>query len=526
MNTGRQFTKSQHFWVVAVMLIICGFFHYFVPQTPLLRESDFPLTRQAVVRIIFLLPVAAAAFGFGLKGGMITLALATLIMLPRAIFISEQPIDALFETVGVAIVGGLLIWMIDVQEREKRLRQRVVEELEAVNAIALTLTQSRELDTMLDHVLGKTLMVIGIPEPKGAILLLDPWGQTLNVRAHRGLCSEFIDRAQDVPLEECLCGLTAESGEVLIVQDAMNHPRHLRCVEKEPHAHACVPLTSKDRLLGIMDFYLPDGHQVDSVDKKMFAAIGRQIGVAVENARLCENLRFYAWKISEAQEDERKRIARELHDDTAQRLIAISRHLDTLEASEKNLSPAGMERLEQIQRRIESASKEVRRFSRDLRPSVLDDLGLVPAVKGLLVDLRESGMIAELSISGDTHRLPPDVELALFRIIQEALNNVRKHAQASHVAIDVEFLDSRVKVSVRDDGQGFELMGSPGDFAYAGKFGLLGIQERVQLLHGHFQVQAGKGKGTTVSVDVPTEPSRPWSPTREHGGESLGAPLD
>ena len=505
MNTSRQLTRSRHFWVVAVMLLICGFFHYFIPQTPLLIESEFPMTRQAVVRIIFLLPVAAAAFGFGLRGGMITLALATLIMLPRAILISDQPIDALFETVGVAIVGGLLVWMIDVQEREKRLRQRVVRELEAVNAIVLTLTQSRDLDAMLSEVLGKVLEVIGIPEPKGAILLLDPWGQTLNVRAHRGLCSEFIDRAQDVPLEECLCGLTAESGEVLVVQDALNHPRHVRCIEKEPHAHACVPLTSKDRLLGIMDFYLPNGHQVDTVDRKMFAAIGRQIGVAVENARLCENLRFYAWQITKAQEDERKRIARELHDDTAQQLVALSRQLDTLAASEENLSEAGTERLERLQRRIENALLGVRRFSRDLRPSVLDDLGLLPALEGLLPDLEESGISTELSISGDRHRLPLDVELALYRIVQEALNNVSRHAQASNVMIDVEFIDSRVKVVVRDDGQGLELLGSPGDFAYAGKFGLLGIEERTLLLHGHLKVQSGIGKGTTISVDVPTE---------------------
>jgi signal transduction histidine kinase len=139
-----------------------------------------------------------------------------------------------------------------------------------------------------------------------------------------------------------------------------------------------------------------------------------------------------------------------------------------------------------------------------LRPSVLDDLGLVPAVKGLFADLEESGVPVELYISGDRHRLPPEVELALYRIVQEALNNVRKHAQASHVRIDVKFTDGRIQVAVSDDGKGFELMGSPGDFAYAGKFGLLGIQERVQLLHGHFQVQAGKGQGTTISVDVPT----------------------
>ncbi len=487
------------------MLIICGFFHYFVPQMSLLRDSQFPMTRQAVVRIIFLLPVAAAAFGFGLRGGLITLAVAVLIMLPRVIFISAQPFDALFETLGVAIVGGLLVWMIDVQEREKRLRQRVVEELEAVNSIALTLTRPHRLDAMLNQTLDKISEVIGIPEPAGAILLLDPWGHTLTVRAYRGQYPEFVNGASQIPLSERLCGQTATSGEVLVMEDALNHPQHVGCLEEDPHTHVCVPLTSKDLLLGVMEFYLPGNHQVDNVDRKMFGAIGRQIGVAVENARLCENLRFYAWQITQAQEDERKRIARELHDDTSQQLVALSRYLDTLADSEEDLSEAGIERLEQLQRRIEDALQGVRRFSRDLRPSVLDDLGLLPALQGLLSDLEGYGIATEMRISGDTRRLAPDVELALFRIVQETLNNVHRHAQASNVVIDVGFQDGRVKVDVRDDGQGFELPGRPGDFAYSGKFGLLGIEERAQLLDGEFRVQSGKGEGTVVSVDVPTE---------------------
>jgi putative methionine-R-sulfoxide reductase with GAF domain len=284
MKEDQGLTKSGYFWVVVVMLIICGFFHYFVTQAHLMQQAAFPMTRQAVVRIIFLLPVAAAAFGFGLKMGLVTLAVSVLIMLPRALFISAQPLDALFEILAVAIVGCLLVWMIDVQEREKKLRQRVVEELETVNAIALTLTQPHDLDAMLEKTLDRVSEVIGIAEPAGAILLLDPWGRTLHVRAYRGQYPEFVESVDEVPLYECLCWLTAESGEVLVVEDALNHPRHVRCVERDPHTHVCVPLKSKDRLLGVMEFYLPENHQVDAIDRKMLAAIGRQIGVAVENA--------------------------------------------------------------------------------------------------------------------------------------------------------------------------------------------------------------------------------------------------
>lgn len=470
---------------------------------PLLSSSGFPMTRQAVVRIIFLLPVAAAAFAFGRTGGLVTMALATLIMLPRAIILSDQPLDALFEIVGVTLVGCILVWMIDVQEKEKKLRQRAVEELETVNAIALTLTQPHDLDAMLDKALGKVLEVTGVPEPKGAILLLDPLGQTLNVRAHQGMSPGFGERAVNVPLTECMCGLTAEAGNVMVVRDAVNHPRHTRCLVREPHTHVCVPLKSKDRMLGVMDFYLPASHPVDAVDEEMYGAIGRQVGVAVENARLCENLRFYVRQITDAQEDERRRIARDLHDDTAQRLIALSRRIDALATSDENMTEAGLEVLERLQQLIEEILRGVRRFSRDLRPSVLDDLGLLPAIEGLLAGVREHGIAAELTVLGEKRRLAPDVELGLFRIVQEALNNVMRHAGASLVAVGVEFDDSRVSVIVRDDGQGFELLASPSDFATIGRFGLLGIEERTQLMRGNFQVKSESGQGTTINVGVP-----------------------
>jgi signal transduction histidine kinase len=261
---------------------------------------------------------------------------------------------------------------------------------------------------------------------------------------------------------------------------------------------------SKERLLGVMDFYLPAAYPVDAIDREMFGAIGRQVGVAVENARLCENLRFYVRQITEAQEDERKRVARELHDDTAQRLVALSRQLDTLSGDEYGLSAEGFERLEQLQQEIEDTLQGVRRFSRDLRPSVLDDLGLLPALEGLLSNLEKDGLSTELRTSGATRRLPSDAELALYRIAQEALNNVRRHAHASSVVIHVEFEADRVRISVSDDGHGFQqLSGGTSDYALAGRFGLLGIEERAQLFQGHFHMRSGEGEGTTLGVDLP-----------------------
>jgi signal transduction histidine kinase len=235
----------------------------------------------------------------------------------------------------------------------------------------------------------------------------------------------------------------------------------------------------------------------------MFAAIGRQIGVAVENARLCEKLRYYVMQVTGAQEDERRRIARELHDDTAQRLIDLSRRLDDLATVDDILSGAAGERIEQLQLRIEDILQGVRRFSRDLRPTVLDDLGLLPALEGQLADLDDHGIEWELELSGERRRLPLDVELGLFRIVQEAVNNVKRHSQASQVTISVGFAENQVRIRVQDNGKGFELLGSTSDLAAMGRFGLVGIEERIQLMGGNFVVQSEPGEGTIVDVDVP-----------------------
>ncbi|MGD8626862.1 MAG: GAF domain-containing sensor histidine kinase [Anaerolineae bacterium] len=499
MNRIVEIVENRHFWIVTAMLAICTVFHY-MTLDPI--SGAFSLTRQSVVRIIYLLPVAAASFAFGYTGGCITLALAVLLMLPRVFLISPQPVDAFFETVGVGIVGYIVVWMIETQEKEKRLRQRVVEELQAVNAITLTLTQPYDLDAMLDKALARVLEIVGGLQPMGVILLLEPRGKTLRLRAQRGMPDDFLGKEKKVLLDECLCGLVVDNDHVLVMPNALDHPQHVWCPYPAPHAHVCVPLKSKQRVVGIMDFYLDASVSLDGVDREMLAAIGRQIGVAVENARLCENLRFYVRKITRAQEEERKRIARELHDDTVQRLIDLSRRVDNLSLPPE--VPARMvEALETLQGRIQDTLDNVRRFSRDLRPSVLDDLGLLPAIEGLLADLESRGIETALGIEGRPRRLKPEAEIDLYRIVQEALNNVRRHAEASRVVLTVDYGEKQIQILVRDNGKGFEGAGQPGDFASAGMYGLVGMQERAQRLHGQLRIVAPESEGTVVVVEVP-----------------------
>jgi len=218
-----------------------------------------------------------------------------------------------------------------------------------------------------------------------------------------------------------------------------------------------------------------------------------------------DNLRYYVREITGAQEEERKRIARELHDDTAQVLASLSRQLDNFIRKKHGLTPNEVFFLKDLQAQLNRGVQSVHRFCQALRPSVLDDLGLIPALRSLVTGLQESeGIDTDLKVLGGERRFSPEVESLLFRIVQEALNNIRRHAQASEAQVVMEFAEDRTKVTISDNGRGFELLGRVDDLPRSGKLGLAGIQERVRLLGGTIEVQSTLGKGTTLIVEIPS----------------------
>ncbi len=224
-----------------------------------------------------------------------------------------------------------------------------------------------------------------------------------------------------------------------------------------------------------------------------------------ERKRAEGNLRQYLKEITRAQEEERKRIARELHDDTAQILGSLSRQLDNFVRKKHGFTPNEVLFLKDLQAQLNRGVLGVQRFIQNLRPSLLDDLGLIPAVRSLLKGLQESdGIATALKVLGGGRRFSPEVELLLFRIVQEALNNIRRHAQASEAQVVVEFAEDKVKVTISDNGRGFSLSEGVDGLPRNGKLGLAGMQERARLLGGTLEVKSTPDKGTTLIAEVPT----------------------
>lgn len=216
-----------------------------------------------------------------------------------------------------------------------------------------------------------------------------------------------------------------------------------------------------------------------------------------------KGLQALVQRVTQAQEDERERIARELHDETLQALFLLAREQENIAATPE--SPDSLkERLSRLARLAGNAAEGLRRFSRDLRPSVLNDLGLIPALEWLSSDLsHRTRTETRFHTEGTPRRLPPQVEMALFRITQEALRNVEKYARATSVDFTLSFDTSRVLLTISDDGVGFTVPKSLDELVAAGKLGLVGLKERAVLAGGTLEVKSSPGKGTRVSVTIP-----------------------
>jgi two-component system sensor histidine kinase DegS len=210
-------------------------------------------------------------------------------------------------------------------------------------------------------------------------------------------------------------------------------------------------------------------------------------------------LQGYVRLATDAQEEERKRLARELHDDTIQTLLVAKTQLEAASAEPLPDETAG--RLQQVDAAIEAAIDDVRRFTRDLRPSLLDDLGLVHAIDWLVTDLATRAAIAaHLETTGQPRRLEQRYELALFRMIQEAVHNVERHAGATKVEVRLDFRDG-VRATISDDGHGFDVEQALNGRAQPEKLGLLGMRERAKLTGAELTITSTPS-GTRVAVTL------------------------
>ncbi|MDP2916538.1 MAG: GAF domain-containing protein [Dehalococcoidia bacterium] len=396
------------------------------------------------------------------------------------------------------------------KDSTEKTKQRT-RELEGLNAIALTICQSLDLDTILSGSLQRVMELIGMEI--GGILLLDDRTKTLAYRVHNGLSDSSVKDSERLKIDHSIEGKVAKSGDPVILDNVSDEQTsvHPMLAAENVRAFVCFPLRSKDKIIGVLNLASRKPRNFTAVDRQLLYSIASQISIAIENARLYEEVRDKEKVLTEllkhsisAQEEERKRIARELHDETSQALTTLAIGLETIAKS----PPTEIEQLQVLLKRNQELAiktlDDVHRLILDLRPSILDDLGLVPAVEWYAKNRLEPKKVkVHIETSDIDRRPPPHIEVALFRIAQEAISNIAQHAKAEFASISLGFNPDFITLSVEDDGVGFDR--SEVFSSNNGKrgLGLLGMKERVEVLGGKFQIQSEPGMGTQIAIEIP-----------------------
>ncbi len=243
---------------------------------------------------------------------------------------------------------------------------------------------------------------------------------------------------------------------------------------------------------------------IKNEDREIISAI-ETLQDITEEKQLQGNMHYYVQLITRAQEEERKRLARELHDEISSSLLLLIQGLDAIVPGNRpRQSQALKEKLETLHSQAVEALGYVRRYAQDLRPRILDDLGLVAALEWMADDMaKNQGVDTDVKIVGMEHTLPAETQLLLFRIAQEALSNIRKHAKASTATVKLEFSNDNIMMTVSDNGKGFKIPQMIEDLASAWRLGIIGMHERARLLGGALEIKSELGKGTQVVAKVP-----------------------
>lgn len=360
-----------------------------------------------------------------------------------------------------------------------------------------------DLNVLLQRVLEITTRTF--QASVGVLLLSDPDSESLKVAAAAGL---YMDLPEDfqVARGSGFAGRIAGQGEADMVLDTSTDLDGMTLMLR-PHAKSLwgVPLKANGESIGVLVIGFQKPYEWLPTERELLRAIGDRTALAIERARMTDALREREQKIADlsahllrVQEEERKRISRELHDETGQALMVIRLYLGMMESSAtaRNVRGKIRETVEVVDRTIEG----IRRIIGKLSPLVLQELGLVAAIRKEAKHLsKTTGVKTRVLIADDVGRLTSGAEQAIYRVVQEALHNVAKHAQARNVTVQITREQDLVRVSVEDDGIGIQ-----GRSTSRGQsFGLTGIKERVAMLGGISRVVSSKGKGTRVEISVP-----------------------
>jgi signal transduction histidine kinase len=469
--------RDPRFWFVQFLVVGITITHTAVE----LAERDSGLTGfwDGIHHLpvpAYIVPVLLASFWGGMSGGLLTGLVTMLLSVPNAIVFHSENYSWLGEIVTNALVLAVGLTVAFVVEQDVRLRQaaeRNSRRLRTLWDVAGTLGRYDREQAVVSDVVGRLATSPGV----------DAAGFLPHSTADkRGVVASGSDDAL------ALIKGTAESNPA-------GQAAHGDLLTFE--------VATTRRTYGTLLLACATEGRCDD-DAVVFSLVARELAHVMENLEHREQerseLQRYARAVTVAQETERLRIARELHDGPSQSMIVLKRGLEHLTSQAPN-GPIDVDRTAELKHLVQDTLRSLQRTTQALRPPVLDDLGLGAAVRSLAERRTARGVIqVALEIEGDERRLAPDVELAAYRIAQEALTNVERHARSDSALVRLRFEHDSLGIEISDTGVGVEL-DEARDHAH---FGLVGMRERAELAGGSFAIDSAPGSGTRVVVEIPT----------------------
>lgn len=387
------------------------------------------------------------------------------------------------------------------QENKERLAAMM-----ALQELARSLTLELNLDPLLKMTLRSAVEVVNATA--GSLLLLDPLTGHLVFEVIEGGGGEALQKRR-MRSDEGIAGWVFQNRRAVIVEDVHSDERFYPGIDQvtsfQTSSLLCAPLMIRGEAIGVLQVLnKKSGEVFNNNDLDIMNIFAAQSAVAIENARLYEAVREERDRVLAVEEDVRRRLARDLHDSLSQLVAAALMNVRFLQEEVSKKHPISQNDLLVLESVLNKALYQVRTMLFDLRPVILETQGLVPALENYAQRLRQEGTgKLHLTVDRELGRLAPKIETALFSVVREALNNVRRHARAENVWVKIHRDDDQVILVIEDDGQGFEPAQMETTYAERGSIGLLNMRERAESVGATFSLVSAIGEGTRIELTVP-----------------------
>jgi len=397
---------------------------------------------------------------------------------------------------------GAFMDITGLKQIEEELRRRA-EELNALQKTVFDITAAQSLPGLLESIVERACQLVGAHG--GGLYLTDPAKKEVHCDVSYKTDVNFVGVV--IKYGEGISGRVAQTGEPLYIEDYKNWAGRAQSfdVERPFSAVLGVPLLWGGQVNGVIDvIHYEEGKTFTQADMDMLNIFAGHAAIAIENSRLLEasqagedQVRKLSTRLAEAEENERRRIARELHDQVGQSLSALSINMNIMHSQVPEFLPGFKRRLDDSLMLIDQTTDHIRHLMSELRPAVLDDYGLKAALDWAVGSIAKRTNLKFL-VEGECNRFPPRIEIALFRIAQEALGNISRHAHARNVKVLLTQAGPEMSMSITDDGVGFD----PSNVAATEKsgWGLRLMAERAESIGASLQVESTPGKGTCITA--------------------------